>query len=577
MTSSLFESSKVVPNEITPLDRSFAGPVPQDKKKKKLSRSMFAQVVVSFFLVCIGFKAYSSLSSSIPSAIVDQSLSKSVNKDHGNDSNIFPTVTLIGSETQANLKQVTKGTSTTTELSNEVVVGDPLPDESFDTQYGLRWYPQAPYDSGAEDEQFDSWKRCGSGADVDNDDQRNPGANEWFCNVGTKDFETSGDGCQTVSPWGAQMLDGVDSIFFLLTNGQGSFTGSAGHQYYGVIKLFEATYCTGTGVEFYAQGSALSVPLDEYKHNPYDNGFGSGRKIRSFYVYAKPHDSSLIPTSPNSIGFKLMPFPDYYMKPEDQTTCVQGARAYVPFTDEANWPGLDCVSSFDRKFCMTMDDNNWQKVAMYNSDVPAGDDSFGCVDFAGCSTCGGDTDSNSVNNINSYCYGSTLPALSAFPLGSFFHNVYTIQGNEICSDSRMSDPFSDRMLFCDSSDWYEDWCITIKIYDCYSREDCPNQQDGVIQATPDNPNSGPFFYISTPINLFCPDQTYGHRDGWEGGRKDNLSSISYYDKTTTLMGTAEDAPNAEGGYGWPMRTTGYIAKLTYCQGKGSNESKLMDF
>ena len=91
-------------------------------------------------------------------------------QQHGNDSNVFPTVTLLGSETQANLKQVTKGTSTTTELSNEVVVGGPLPDDSFNTQYGLRWYPQAPYNPGAADEQFDSWRRCGSGASLGYDE-----------------------------------------------------------------------------------------------------------------------------------------------------------------------------------------------------------------------------------------------------------------------------------------------------------------------------------------------------------------------------------------------------------------------
>jgi len=122
MTSSLFESSKVVPNEITPLGLSFAGPVPQGKKKKttKSSRSVFSQVIVSILLVCIGFKAYSSLSSSASSAIVDQSLSKSVNnQDYGNDSNVFPTVSLVESETQTQttLKEVTTGA--TTELSDQ--------------------------------------------------------------------------------------------------------------------------------------------------------------------------------------------------------------------------------------------------------------------------------------------------------------------------------------------------------------------------------------------------------------------------------------------------------------------------
>jgi len=79
-------------------------------------------VVVSFLLVCIGLKAYSSLLSSASSAIVNQSLLKSANnKDYGNGSNVFPTVSLIKSvtQTQTNLKQVTKETSTTTELSDQ--------------------------------------------------------------------------------------------------------------------------------------------------------------------------------------------------------------------------------------------------------------------------------------------------------------------------------------------------------------------------------------------------------------------------------------------------------------------------
>ena len=120
------------------------------------------------------------------------------------------------------------------------------------------------------------------------------------------------------------MLDGDNSLFFKLMNGQDSFWAS-GQQYWGVIKLFENTYCTGTGVEFYATGSDTNVPRDIDGHTPYENRFGKDfpedRKIRSFYVYAKPFDPSLIPIKPNTIGFKLMPFPDYNMFPEDQTNC----------------------------------------------------------------------------------------------------------------------------------------------------------------------------------------------------------------------------------------------------------------
>lgn len=244
---------------------------------------------------------------------------------------------------------------------------------------------------------------------------------------------------------------------------------------------------------------------------------------------------------------------------------------YVPF-DEPNWPKLGCVSSFDRKMCFSTNNSDWKIEAMYHSKAPY---AYGCVDFAGCSTCGSVIDGNSVYNTNSYCYGSTLPSLNAFPLGSFFFNVYTIQGGEICEHSQMSSEFSNTMLFCDNRDWYDDWCISIKFYDCFSRSDCTTVQDGVRQATPDKPNTGPFYYISTKINDFCPGEDYGPKDGWDGGRFDNLDSIRYIDVDNNDVGMADTVPIADGiGYGWPLRSTGYIAKLTYCQGDGS---KIMDF
>ena len=252
-----------------------------------------------------------------------------------------------------------------------------------------------------------------------------------------------------------------------------------------------------------------------------------------------------------------------------------GPFIYVPFEDEPNWPGLGCVSSFDRKMCFSTNNSDWKIEAMYHSNA---DDfgEYGCVDFAGCSTCGADTDLNSVDNPNSYCYGSTLPSLNAFPLGSFFFNVYTIQGGEICEHSQMSSEFSNTMLFCDNPVWYQDWCITIKFYDCFLRSDCPQVQDGVRQATPDNPNAGPFYYISTKINDFCPGGDYGPKPGWDGGRFDNLDSIRYIGGNNFDVGNNFDGGMADdgSGSGWPLRATGYIAKLTYCQGDGS---KIMDF
>mmetsp|Transcript_29977 Transcript_29977/g.33608 ORF Transcript_29977/g.33608 Transcript_29977/m.33608 type:complete len:318 (+) Transcript_29977:119-1072(+) len=106
MTSSSFDSSKVVPCESTPLGRvSSGGPVPQAKKKS--SRS-FGHVVVKFLLVCIGVTVYTRLSSSAsPSSVVDQSVvSKLVNNVNKNDNNIFPTVSLVASETKTHLQQV---------------------------------------------------------------------------------------------------------------------------------------------------------------------------------------------------------------------------------------------------------------------------------------------------------------------------------------------------------------------------------------------------------------------------------------------------------------------------------------
>jgi len=112
MTSSSFDSSTVIPCESTPLGRvSSGGPVPQAKKKS--SRSFF-QVVVPLFLVCLGITVYSRLSSlDSSSSVVDQSVSKSVNKVQiENDSIVFPIASLAASESKTSLRQVATGKST---------------------------------------------------------------------------------------------------------------------------------------------------------------------------------------------------------------------------------------------------------------------------------------------------------------------------------------------------------------------------------------------------------------------------------------------------------------------------------
>eukprot|EP00751_Fragilariopsis_kerguelensis_P014521 CAMPEP_0170762144 /NCGR_PEP_ID=MMETSP0733-20121128/2592_1 /TAXON_ID=186038 /ORGANISM="Fragilariopsis kerguelensis, Strain L26-C5" /LENGTH=579 /DNA_ID=CAMNT_0011102263 /DNA_START=58 /DNA_END=1794 /DNA_ORIENTATION=+ len=122
MASSSFESSMAVPTESTPFDLSFAGSTPQGKKKKSSSRSVFSQVVALFVLVGLCFTVYSRLSPLASStSLVNQSISKSVNKDQNENENIvIPTASLVESKTKTSLQQVTKAaTTTTTDFSVE--------------------------------------------------------------------------------------------------------------------------------------------------------------------------------------------------------------------------------------------------------------------------------------------------------------------------------------------------------------------------------------------------------------------------------------------------------------------------
>eukprot|EP00751_Fragilariopsis_kerguelensis_P015871 CAMPEP_0170835802 /NCGR_PEP_ID=MMETSP0734-20130129/1818_1 /TAXON_ID=186038 /ORGANISM="Fragilariopsis kerguelensis, Strain L26-C5" /LENGTH=146 /DNA_ID=CAMNT_0011202727 /DNA_START=512 /DNA_END=952 /DNA_ORIENTATION=- len=123
MSSSSFESSELIPCEITPLGIvSSGGPFPQAKKKS--SRSFFQVAVVPLFLVCLGITFYSRLSSlAFSSSVVDQSVvSKLVNNVNKNDNNIFPTVSLVASETKTHLQQLSTP-STLRVHQNENIVG----------------------------------------------------------------------------------------------------------------------------------------------------------------------------------------------------------------------------------------------------------------------------------------------------------------------------------------------------------------------------------------------------------------------------------------------------------------------
>jgi len=133
-SSSPFESSKLTPCENTPLGGvTFGGPVVSQDKKKS-SRSFF-QVIVPLLLVCLGFTVYARLSSlASSSSVVNQSISKSVKQvQNENGSYVFPTASLVESETKTDVQEVTQR-ATTTELSEE-----------GSTQYLLQ-FPTGVYD-----------------------------------------------------------------------------------------------------------------------------------------------------------------------------------------------------------------------------------------------------------------------------------------------------------------------------------------------------------------------------------------------------------------------------------------------
>ena len=113
-------------------------------------------------------------------------------------------------------------------------------------------------------------------------------------------------------------------------------------------------------------------------------------------------------------------------------------------------------------------------------------------------------------------------------------------------------------MFCNDAK-YDGYCMTVTFYDCFSRDDCPDELNGVSNsetqsAVPegDNQSNGPYFYVSTPVKEFCPGGQY------EEGRMDNLDTMIYVDENNNEDGTAEE------NLGWPARATGYIAKLEQC-------------
>ena len=99
------------------------------------------------------------------------------------------------------------------------------------------------------------------------------------------------------------------------------------------------------------------------------------------------------------------------------------------------------------------------------------------------------------------------------------------------------------MAFCDDNQ-YDNLCLNVKFYDYFSRLDC--KYDDALEVpyfAPDDLNSGPSFFVNTPIHGFCPGGNNQH------GRNDNLDTMTNTDENKNIVGTAESEV-----VGWPCST-----------------------
>jgi hypothetical protein len=457
-------------------------------------------------------------------------------------------------------------------------------EEDSGVKFTFQWFPTAPYDDSADDDNDSSYRRCGSGAYAINDDQGGAYCGTYghvkdFVNFDDDGTYHIGDGCQTIEPVGAQTFSDVN--FFMTKDDSQTSTFEAPDidgnkaEFYFVIKMYKNTYCTGAGVEFYANDQSRS-PTDLDAHTPVDNDFGNG--FKSYYMYAKPvADSGIaIPENPG-IGIKMMAFPYENNFPLDQTPCTPptadsdprycaneeaGSKfVWVPSPPQIteNWPGLDCVSSFDRKVCFDESKQSQAWFGMTKDVDPNG--IWSQVDFAGCSAVKSDY-GNWINDPNGYCYQSTLQSLTtSYPLSSFLYNVYTIQDG-FCADSQQTSDWANEYDFC-QMDKYDNLCIEARFYDCTNRDDC---DDGGLLPIKDGQGTR-YFFTSTALKDFCP-----------GGSSEDGTSVNVRD----MLMVGDDGNIA--GNVWeylqmeewaPIPATGYVAGLTRCNNDVQNSYELI--
>jgi len=340
-----------------------------------------------------------------------------------------------------------------------------------------------------------------AGAIVDWDNNNVP-----FCNT-TADPSgfIDADDCQTLGDYGSRVSD--DGVSFWVQDAQGSVVTTltyGGITYSPVLVLFAGEYCTGPWREYAATDSTYPI-----------TGATTIDNFRSSRIYLKNLQGT--EAVEGLLGIKLVVFPNNDMWPHDETVCIEGSFSssggkfpYYPFSEG----DYGCVSSDDRISGFDGESGYWYGASKYEELANNG---YGCLDFAGCFICNVDGQEDECSNnpqcgnfsYADYCTGSTVSNLVAYPLGSFFFNLYfTTKGSKYFGDSATADDGSTYKV-CEvgypENDKYANLCVEARFYDCgddwanCNSQSCPEDIDA---------SSIGLYYSTRPVSIteeLCKD------------------------------------------------------------------------
>merc|ERR1712178_584324 len=170
------------------------------------------------------------------------------------------------------------------------------------------------------------------------------------------------------------------------------------------------------------------------------------------------------------------------------------------------------VSSDDRVSGFDGESEYWYGSSKYE----LADIGYGCLDFAGCFICNvegqeGDCDANPQCQgatpsgqfyDQEYCRGSTVANLEAYPLGSFFFNLYfTTKGKTYFGDSATADDGSTYKVceagFAENAK-YTNLCVEARFYNCgddwadCNSNSCPEDIDALSIG---------WYYSTRPVSI----------------------------------------------------------------------------